>query len=165
MRAILASSAFVLLASLAACGDSGSSDSFSTSRTAQSDALTSPGTAEISAGGATVSLVGGNSTGIGCTGAQFGFATGPCMVSATYPGGGRTFRFDWSYATTDTAGPGADIFGMIVDGRVVPISDPGGPQAQTGRVEIVAQDSLQLFLNCTDCTNGPATATVTSLTR
>jgi hypothetical protein len=165
MRAILASGALVLLASLSACGGSGSSESFNTSRTAQSEALTSPGSADISAEGATVTLVGGNSTGAECNGAQFGFATGPCSVSANYPGGGRTFSFDWNYTTTDSAGPGADIFGMVVDGKVVPISDPGGPQKQSGHVDIAAQSSLQLFLNCTDCTNGAATATVTSLKR
>jgi hypothetical protein len=164
MRAILASGALVLLASLAACG-SGSSDSLDSTRTAQSDALTSPGSADISAGGATVTLVGGNSTTGGCSGAQFGFNNGPCSVSANYPGGGRTFSFDWNYTTTDSAGSGADIFGMIVDGKVVPISDPGGPQTQSGHIDVVAQNSLQLFVNCTDCTNGAATTNVTSLKR
>lgn len=165
MRAILAGSALILLGSLTACGGSGSSEPFSTQRSAQSEALTSPGSAEVADGGATVTLVGGNSTTTGCSGAQFGFATGACNVSARYPGQGRSFSFDWRYTTTDSAGPGADIFGMVVDGRVVPISDPGGAQTQSGRIDITAQDSLQLFLNCTDCTDGAATATVSSLTR
>lgn len=164
MHAILASSAIVLLASLAACGGS-SSDAPTTDRTAQSQALTTPGSVDISTDGSTVTLAGGNTTGAPCSGGQFGFTTGPCTVSATLPAFGRKVSFEWSYATTDNAGPGADVFAMIVDGRVVPISDPGGAQKQSGQIEVVANSSLQLFMNCTDCTDGAATAKVTALTR
>ena len=164
MRVILAGSALILAASLAACSG-GSSESFSTNRTPQSESLTSPGSVEITSSGSTVTLVGGNTTSGGCSGAQFGFNTAPCTVSAAYLAGGRTVSFDWNYATSDTAGPGADIFGIVVDGRVMQISDPGGSLKQSGHVDIVAQNYVQFFLNCTDCTDGAATAIVSALTR
>lgn len=164
-KTLLASSGLALALSLVACGGNGGGDPWSTIRTAASAALATPGSAEVSADGATVTLAGGNGTGAsGCAGAQYGFANSPCSVSASFPGASRAYTFDWSYSSTDTSGPGADPFGMIVDGKVVPLSDPGGAMTQSGKVEIVAATSLQLYLNCTDCSDGAAQAKVSNLT-
>ena len=164
-KILLASSSLALALSLVACGGNGGGDPWSTTRTAASAALASPGSADVSADGANVTLAGGNGTGAnGCAGAQYGFATSPCSVSASFPGAGRTIAFEWSYSTTDTSGPGADLFGMVVDGKLMPLSDPGGAMTQSGKVEIVAANSLQLYLNCTDCSDGAAQAKVSNLT-
>lgn len=162
-KILLASSAFGLVLALTACG--GADDPGGTSRSAASATLTTPGSATISADGSTVTLAGGNTTGAGgCAGAQYGFATGPCDISASFPGQGRTFTFDWSYSTTDSSGPGADPFGVVVDGKVMPLSDPGGATTQSGQFQVVASESLRVYVNCTDCTDGAAQATVTRLT-
>ena len=161
-RILLAGSTLAFVLSLVACG--GDDDPWSTTRSATSAALTTPGSSSVSADGSNVALAGGNTTGAtGCAGAQYGFATSPCSVSASFPGAGRTFSFDWSYSTTDTSGPGADPFGIVVDGKAMPLSDPGGATTQSGKVEIVATNSLQLYLNCTDCTDGAAQAMLTNL--
>jgi hypothetical protein len=130
------------------------------SASAQSSALASPGSVSVS--GESVTLVGGNSTDAApCAGAQYGFATSPCNVTAQLQKGTGSHKLAWTYSTGDSSGPGADLFGMVVDGRVVPLSDPGGPQQQSGTVEVAANSSLAFFLNCTDCTSGAAQTTVT----
>lgn len=161
-RILLASSTVGLVLALTACG--GADESFGTSRSAASASLSTPGSATLSADGSTVTLAGGNTASAGgCgAGAQYGVATGPCDVSASFAGG-RTFTFDWSYTTTDTSGPGADPFGIVVDGKLTPLSDPGGALTQSGQVQVFAAQSLRLYVNCTDCTDGAAQATVTKL--
>ena len=163
-------SSFVLAAAaamLASCGGGGGGSplpvaqpTWTGSASAQSAALASPGTVSVS--GDSVTLVGGNSADSGpCAGAQYGFATSPCSVTAQLQKGAGTHKLDWSYSTTDSSGPGADLFGMVVDGRIVPLSDPGGPQQQSGTIEVSANTSLAFFVNCTDCTSGGAQTTVT----
>src|SRR4030095_11742070 len=48
-----------------------------------------------------------------CSGGFFQ-TLGPCQLQVTnsLPG---SYTFSWSYLTADTAGPGGDIFGVIVD--------------------------------------------------
>lgn len=163
-RILLAGSTLAIALSLVGCGGDDDGESWSTTRSAASESLSTPGLADVSADGSTVTLTGGNTASAsGCGGSQYGFASSPCNVSASFPGRGRTFTFDWSYSTTDTSGPGADLFGVIVDGKVMPLSDPGGAMSQSGKVEIAAASALQLYLNCTDCTDGAAQAMVTKL--
>jgi hypothetical protein len=102
-------------------------------------------------------LSGGNSTG-GCAGGTYQ-VVGPCAVEATIgiPG---LYSFSWSYLSADADGPAGDFFGVVVDGLRTPISDPGGPVAQSGSRSFAANSSFGFFLNCTDCTGGTATATV-----
>ena len=97
----------------------------------------------------------------GCLGATFGFA-GPCQVQTTIALGG-TYSFNWSYLTTDDAGPSGDIFGFLVGSTLHQLSDPGGAIAQSGSVTFTAPSSFGFFINCTDCIGGSASATVSSL--
>lgn len=149
---------------LVSCGgSSGTSDpGWAVSTSAQSRALSSPGAAAVGDSGHTLTLVGGNGTNSGCPGAQYGFGSGPCTVTASLLAPRASYSFDWSYTTGDNSGPGADLFGVVVDGQVVPLSDPGGPQQQSGKVTVTPATSLSFFLNCTDCTDGNAQATVSS---
>jgi hypothetical protein len=97
----------------------------------------------------------------GCLGSTFGFA-GPCQVQTTIALGG-TYSFNWSYLTTDTAGPSGDIFGFLVGSTQHQLTDPGGPLAQSGSVTFTTLSSFGFFINCTDCIEGSASATVSSL--
>jgi hypothetical protein len=73
-----------------------------------------------------------------------------------------TYSFNWSYLTADGAGPGGDIFGAVVDGTRVSLSDPGGAISQTGSASLTAASSFGWFLNCTDCIGGSAAATISN---
>jgi hypothetical protein len=111
----------------------------------------------------TLVLVGGNAEPNGCTGGVFE-VLGPCRIQAVYAVPGR-FSFTWAYSTADTAGPGGDIFGVLVDGRAITLSDLGGPLNQGGTsVLYTASSSFGWFINCTDCTSGAATATISGFT-
>src|SRR5689334_3213381 len=117
-----------------------------------------------SAGSATftssqLTLVGGNA-GAGCSGGNYGFV-GPCEVRSTIAVPG-SFSFHWAYTTADDAGPAGDIFGLLVDGSRVQLSDPGGAVSQSGDRTFTASSSFGWFLNCTDCTGGAATTIVSS---
>ena len=81
--------------------------------------------------------------------------------SCRYPGPG-SFAFHWAYTTADGAGPAGDIFGLLVDGTRIQLSDPGGAISQGGDRTFTAASSFGWFLNCTDCTGGAATAIVSS---
>jgi hypothetical protein len=102
-------------------------------------------------------IVGGN---LGCPGATEGIA-GPCQVQVTTTTIENPFSFHWAYSTVDTAGPGFDIFGVLVDGVSIQLSDPGGPIDQSGDATFNATTSFGFFVNCTDCTEGAATVTIT----
>ena len=120
-----------------------------------------PGTATFST--AQLLLRGGNTAGtaLGCTGGVYSTLTSPCQLQVTLnlPG---TYSFNWSYATADADGPGGDIFGVVVDGTRIAVSDLGGAVGQLGSASFVAGSSFGWFLNCTDCIGGIATATVSS---
>ena len=135
--------------------------------TSTTGTLTGSGT---SAGSATFSssqltLVGGNGiapagSDVSCVGGVYAFA-GPCQIQSliNVPG---TYSFHWSYLTADEAGPAGDIFGVLVNGVRTSLSDPGGAIAQSGDRTFTASASFGWFLNCTDCTGGSATATITN---
>ena len=95
-----------------------------------------------------------------CVGGVYAFA-GPCQIQTTIvlPG---TYSFHWSYLTADEAGPAGDIFGVLVNGVRTSLSDPGGAISQSGDRTFTASSSFGWFLNCTDCTGGAATATITN---
>lgn len=168
-------SSFVLAATaalLSACGGGGGGGvslpvdppaTWTGTTSAQSAALASPGSVTVS--GDSVTLVGGNSTDAApCAGAQYGFSTAPCSVSAQLQKSAGLQKLDWSYSTSDSSGPGGDIFGVVLDGRVVNLSDPGGPQQQSGSIDVSGSNTVAFFLNCTDCTGGAAQTTVTRAT-
>jgi hypothetical protein len=128
--------------------------------------LTGSGT---NAGSATFSssqltLLGGNTTtptsDVSCVGGVYGFL-GPCQIQTTI-GLGGTYTFHWSYVTADDGGPGGDIFGVIVNGMRIQLSDPGGAVSQSGNSTFSALSSFGWFVNCTDCIGGAATATITA---
>jgi hypothetical protein len=93
-----------------------------------------------------------------CSGGFFQ-TLGPCQlqVTANLPG---TYSFAWSYLTSDAAGPGGDIFGVVVDSTRIAVSDPGGATAQSGTRSFQASSSFGWFMNCTDCIGGSATSTI-----
>lgn len=95
-----------------------------------------------------------------CTGGFFQ-TLGPCQLQVTInmPG---SYSFSWSYLTSDDAGPGGDLFGVIVDSTRIQLSDPGGADAQSGTRTFAASSSFGWFINCGDCIGGSATATITN---
>lgn len=119
----------------------------------------------LTAGGAVFSatelaLTGGDAS-TGCDGGVYATLPGPCEVRALLLQGGD-YRFDWAYASADGAGPAGDIFGVVVDGQVSALSDPGGAVSQSGSRLYTASSSFGWFLNCTDCTGGNATVTLSN---
>ena len=126
-----------------------------------------PGSASFSP--TTLVITGGNSVSPdppnlepGCAGGLYGDLTSPCQIQAVLSGAGD-YAFDWSYDTADAGGPSGDIFGVIVDGVRIAISDPGGPSAQSGvHRSYNASTSFGFFVNCTDCIEGGATATISN---
>ncbi len=84
---------------------------------------------------------------------------GPCQLQVTrsLPG---TYSFNWSYLTSDSAGPGGDIFGVLVDSARIQLSNAGGTNAQSGTRTFAAASSFGWFINCTDCIGGSASSTI-----
>ena len=41
-----------------------------------------------------------------------------------------SYQFHWAYTTQDVDGPAGDVFGVLVDGQRLTLSDPGGAVAQ-----------------------------------
>ena len=97
----------------------------------------------------------------GCSGGFFQ-TLGPCQlqVTANVPG---TYSFSWQYLTSDTAGPGGDTFGVIVDSTRISLSDSAGANSQSGTESFAAASSFGWFINCGDCIGGSATTTVSQL--
>jgi len=110
----------------------------------------------------TLTLTGGDA-GNGCTGGVYGFL-GPCEIRTVTTVINDPFSFHWAYTTHDADGPAGDIFGYLTDGVRHQLSDPGGPVNQSGNSIVNATTSFGWFLNCTDCTGGSATATITRFT-
>ena len=158
------------IGSAAAAGFSGSTDP-STFTIANIGTLTggspSPGLAVFSP--SLLVMVGSDSTSPspadltpGCNGGVYSTLASPCQLQVTTALTG-TFAFDWSYVTADPDGPAGDIFGVLLDGQRIALSDLGGPTAQTGHGSFTALSSFGWFVNCTDCIGGFATATVSGL--
>jgi hypothetical protein len=127
-----------------------------------SGAGTNPGSATFAS--SSLSLAGGNTLSpigdVSCVGSTFGFA-GPCQVQTTIglPG---TYSFHWAYSTADDAGPGGDLFGVLINGTRVQLSDPGGSITQSGDRTFNASSAFGWYINCTDCTGGAASAMITA---
>ncbi len=120
------------------------------------------GGGSVAATAATLVLVGGDAEPNGCTGSSYS-VLGPCRIQAVYAAPGR-YTFNWTYTTADGAGPAGDMFGVLVDGVAFTLSDLGGAMTQGGSsAPYMATTSFGWFLNCTDCTGGGATATITAL--
>ncbi len=110
---------------------------------------------------ATQLVLTGSSSAGGCSGGVYSDFTSPCQVQAliNLPG---TYSFSWAYVTADVDGPAGDIFGVIVNGVRTPLSDLGGAVSQSGAASFTAKSSFAWALNCTDCTGGTATATISN---
>ncbi len=109
-----------------------------------------------------LTMIGGDAEPNGCPGGVYE-VLGPCSVRAIYTVRG-SYSFDWAYTTADAGGPGGDMFGVLVDGAAITISDLGGAISQSGRRSFTALTSFGWFMNCTDCTGGVATTRVSNLT-
>jgi hypothetical protein len=120
-----------------------------------------PGTAVFTA--SQLQIAGANTPdAAGCSGGNYS-VIGPCeiRVSINLPG---TYIFSWSYSTADQDGPAGDMFGVIADGARFTLSDLGGAVSQSGQLSGVATTSFAWFMNCTDCTGGQATVTISNFT-
>jgi hypothetical protein len=88
---------------------------------------------------------------------------GTCLLDYTIqaPATG-TLSFDWAYATTDSWGPAWDLFVLINGAAATQLSDSGGLATQSGSqsVTVNAGDVIGFRIDCTDCTSGPATVTI-----
>jgi hypothetical protein len=109
---------------------------------------------------ATQLVLTGSSSAGGCTGGVYSTLS-PCQVQAAInlPG---TYSFNWAYLTADADGPAGDIFGVMVNGTRIALSDLGGAVSQSGNASFVAGASFAWMLNCTDCTGGTASATISN---
>jgi hypothetical protein len=115
-----------------------------------------------------LTLVGGNAVSPNpanftpaCSGAQFGLL-GPCEIDVTTTHIANPFTFNWSYSSVDDTGAAGDLFGVIIDGVRTVLSDPGGAPTQSGHLSILANSSFGWFVNCSDCIDGAATASITA---
>lgn len=98
-----------------------------------------------------------------CIAAIYGFP-GPCEIFVVTQTIQNPFSFHWAYQTNDADGPAGDIFGLLINGARLPLSNPGGASSQTGAVSINALSSFGWFINCTDCIGGAATVTISDFT-
>lgn len=117
----------------------------------------SAGTAQFSA--TELLLTGGTAAG-GCDGGSYS-VPGPCELGVQLARGGNV-QFHWSYTTADVDGPAGDMFSLVVDGQRTTLSDLGGAVAQAGDVAVSAGQSFGWVLNCTDCTGGTASVTISN---
>jgi hypothetical protein len=99
---------------------------------------------------------------LGCAGGLSGDVNSPCRFQTRVSGKGQ-ISFNYSYLTNDSSGPQYDIFGALVDGTMVPLSDPGGPLGQIGNRSFSFNNSFGWFMNCTDCVGGNAMVTIDSV--
>lgn len=106
-----------------------------------------------------VQLTGGDAA-VGCDGGIFSDPASPCALVVTLARAGD-YSFSWDYNTADGVGPAGDIFGVVVDGQRLVISDLGGPITQSGSASFTASMSFGWFINCTDCSGGSATVSIT----
>ena len=105
-------------------------------------------------------LLTGSDAAVGCVGGVFAVATSPCALMVTL-GLAGDYSFHWAYNTADGAGPAGDIFGVVVDGQATVLSDLGGAINQTGNASFSASSSFAWFVNCTDCSGGSASVSIT----
>lgn len=105
-------------------------------------------------------LLTGSDAAVGCVGGVFSMATSPCALMVTL-GLAGDYSFHWAYNTADGAGPAGDIFGVVVDGQATVMSDLGGAISQSGNASFSASSSFAWFVNCTDCSGGSASVSIT----
>jgi hypothetical protein len=136
--------------------------------TTQSGNLTGPAGGSATFTPTTLTIVGGNAISPdpanfvpACTGATAGF-DGPCQITTLASAILDPISFNWSYVTADSAGAEDDLFGVIVDGVKHQLSDPGGAISQSGAFSVSPTSSFGFYVNCTDCIEGAATATISS---
>jgi hypothetical protein len=120
------------------------------------------GSTLFSASHTTLTIFGGDNDPNGCVGG-IGGLPGPCEVDITSKNSKTLFTFHWDYNTSDI-GAGFDQFGILVNGSHIVLSDLGGPLHQSGDVSIVGNTQFGWYINCTDCTGGPATVAITQFT-
>jgi hypothetical protein len=129
----------------------------------------SPNAGSVLQNSTTLTINGGNATAIppgsdtpACVGGVYGFV-GPCEVDVVTTHIMNPFSFQWSYVTNDNSGPGGDLFGVLVNGARIQLSDVGGPVSQSGQFTVnTATTSFGWYVNCTDCIGGAATASITN---
>lgn len=95
------------------------------------------------------------------TGATAG-VPGPCEIRFVTTNIANPFIFDWSYLSRDSAGAGNDLFGVVINDVETQLSDPGGAIAQSGHLLVAANHSFGWYVDCTDCIEGAAAATITN---
>ncbi|MGM0586373.1 MAG: hypothetical protein ACQEUZ_17130 [Pseudomonadota bacterium] len=73
-----------------------------------------------------------------------------------------TVSFEWAFQSFDTAGPGPDPFGYVIDGKLFQLSDDAGPEAQSGAFafDVGAGQSFGWYIDSEDDVAGPSQATV-----
>lgn len=112
------------------------------------------GSVDASGAPASITLNGGDSPCI----------TMPCHLDYTIaaPGSG-TLSFHWDYQTTDLA-PDFDLFLVLNNGTAVQLSDDLGPSTQSGNYSfaVTAGQIVGFRLDCTDCSGGAATVTISN---
>jgi hypothetical protein len=86
-----------------------------------------------------------------------------CQIAFTHATSGfKSFSFHWAYTSLDAAGAQLDQFGFLSDGVKTNVSDPGAAGAQSGDLVIGANTTFGWFVNCGDCTGGPANVTLSN---
>lgn len=80
--------------------------------------------------------------------------------------GGGTVSFQWDYETLDIDGPSYDVFGYVLNGDFVQLSDDDGPDAQSGleSIGVNSADEFGFYIDCTDCGEGPASVQISQFT-
>jgi len=112
------------------------------------------GTAVFDATQTVLTITGGDDPG-GCTS-----GANSCEIQITTNSGGP-ISFHWEYSTADFTGDAQfDPFGMLVDGLPILLAIPGAGPIQSGDATISAGSSFGWYINCTDCVEGGATATI-----
>lgn len=111
---------------------------------------------------ASITLIGGDDVSMGgCPDGTVPGFVGSCEIDFTAAVVG-TYTFHWSYATADIT-PQYDQFGVIVDGVRTELIANGGDLAQSGDFSATVHSSFGWYINCTDCTGGGATATISNV--
>ena len=105
-------------------------------------------------------LLTGSDAAVGCVGGVYSDATSPCALLVTL-GLAGDYSFNWAYSSADGAGPAGDIFGVVVDGQATVLSDLGGAINQSGSASFSAGSAFGWFINCTDCSGGRASVSIT----